>query len=118
MDYKMKAGPANNSCMCEGQRKLRRFIQLLAMSITVTDKFLLAKKMHFGIHHGTEICVEAVGCILPKNAVPFSQGEAQGIIKPCRCSLSLHQYDCSPSKSTQRVAIQGVDVCSGSGFVC
>lgn len=52
MDYEMRAGPAAISCIHESQRRIRSFRQLLATYTTVTGKLLLAKEMHFGVHHG------------------------------------------------------------------
>lgn len=52
MDYEMRADPADIGCINEGQRRIRRFRQLLATYTTVTGKLLLAKEMHFGVHHG------------------------------------------------------------------
>lgn len=52
MYYEVRAGATVISCIHEGQRRIRRFRQFLAASITGTGEVLLAKEMHFGVHRG------------------------------------------------------------------
>lgn len=85
-----KGGPQNVN---GHHRRTTALRQHLATRITVTDRFLLAKGMGFEIYHG--ICLRVwhyLSICYQQGYSHFSQGQVGGMMKPCLCPASLHQF--------------------------
>lgn len=87
----------------EDQREKGKYMaNFITVTVTVTGKFLLAKEMDWGIHHGIPVCV--LSCRVHASSLR-SWGWTGGPTKPCWCSVSLHQFDRGPSRPFQRVHV-------------